>query len=429
MYGGAAGGGKSDALLMGALQYVDVPRYAAIIFRLTYADLALPEALMDRAQEWLGPTDAVWHSAEHKLTFPSGASVSFGYLETQKDKYRYQSAAFQYIAFDELTQFAEDRYRYLFSRLRRPDGLGGTVPLARVPLRMRAASNPGGLGHEWVKQRFLTEGAAKGRVFIPAKLGDNPYLDQEEYRQSLAELDPVTRAQLLNGDWAARTAGGVFRREWFEIVPEAPAKPDKIVRFWDMAASVPKPGTDPDWTTGGRLSYKDGIWYLEDMRRVQASPHGVESLIVQTARLDGDLMPIRMEQEGGASGKTVIDFYSRGPLSGYNFLGRSPTASKLERAGPFATAAESGNVKLVQGAWIGEFLDEADAFPEGTWDDQIDACSGAMAEIRKGLHRPSRIIDTLAESARPRERHPLRDPDRPDHWDEPEPRAWRDRDV
>ena len=60
-YGGAAGGGKSIALLMAALQYVDVPGYAAIIFRRSYADLSLPGALMDRAHEWLGSTDAVWH--------------------------------------------------------------------------------------------------------------------------------------------------------------------------------------------------------------------------------------------------------------------------------------------------------------------------------------------------------------------------------
>ncbi len=102
-YGGAAGGGKSDALLMAALQYVEVPNYAAILFRRTFADLALPGALMDRSQEWLSGTEARWNERDKTWTFPSGATISFGYLEHENHKYRYQSAEFQFIGFDELT--------------------------------------------------------------------------------------------------------------------------------------------------------------------------------------------------------------------------------------------------------------------------------------------------------------------------------------
>ncbi len=156
MYGGAAGGGKSDALLMAALQYVDVPDYAALLLRKSYSDLALPAALIPRAAEWLTATDAKWNGAEHVWRFPSGASLSFGYLDTEADKYRYQSAEYQFIGFDELTQFAESQYTYMFSRLRRLKG-------SSVPLRMRGASNPGGYGHEWVKQRFITRRCEGGR--------------------------------------------------------------------------------------------------------------------------------------------------------------------------------------------------------------------------------------------------------------------------
>ena len=141
LYGGAAGGGKSSALLMAALQYVDVPGYSAIIFRRTYADLSKPGALMDRSRDWLTSSDAVWNEQKHAWRFPSGATLTFGHLETEKDKYDYQGAEFQFIGFDELTQFKETQYRYLFSRLRRLTG-------ATVPLRVRAASNPGGEGHE-----------------------------------------------------------------------------------------------------------------------------------------------------------------------------------------------------------------------------------------------------------------------------------------
>ena len=115
LYGGAAGGGKSDALLMAALQYVDVPGYAALLLRRTYADLALPGALMDRAAEWLSGTDAKWNGQEKSWSFPSGATTTFGYMATDADKYRYQSAEFQFIGWDELTQFPSDPYLYMLS--------------------------------------------------------------------------------------------------------------------------------------------------------------------------------------------------------------------------------------------------------------------------------------------------------------------------
>ena len=120
LYGGAAGGGKSDALLMDALRYVDVPGYSALILRRTYADLALPGAIMDRSKAWLADTPARWNEASRRWTFPSRSTLTFGYLQHKDDRLRYASAEFQYIAFDELTQFRLSDYRFLFSRLRGP---------------------------------------------------------------------------------------------------------------------------------------------------------------------------------------------------------------------------------------------------------------------------------------------------------------------
>jgi len=200
-YGGQPGGGKSDALLMGALQYVDVPDYAAILFRRTYADLALPGALMDRAHQWLQSTAARWNEQRKTWTFPSGATLSFGYLENEKDKYRYQSAEFQYVGFDELSQFFETQYTYLFSRLRRLSG-------SNVPLRMRSASNPPTTADgQWVKTRFVLNKSAQ-RPFIPAGLDDNPYVDKVEYLASLANMDEDSRNALF--DWFASVEGIVF---------------------------------------------------------------------------------------------------------------------------------------------------------------------------------------------------------------------------
>jgi hypothetical protein len=200
-YGGEPGGGKSDALLMAALQYVDHPGYAAILFRRTFQDLALPGALMDRAKEWLIGTDVHWADKTKTWTFPSGSTLSFGYLEHEGDKYRYQGAEFQYVGFDEVTQFSETQYSYLFSRLRRLAG-------SPIPIRMRSAGNPpttsGGM---WVKDRFVINRDPK-RPFIPSGLDDNPHLDRDEYLESLSHLDEATRKSLF--DWFASVEGLVF---------------------------------------------------------------------------------------------------------------------------------------------------------------------------------------------------------------------------
>jgi len=378
LYGGAAGGGKSDALLMAALMFVDTPGYSAILFRRTYNDLALPGALMDRAMEWLGGTEAHWDGVKHIWRFPSGATLTFGNLEHEQDKFRYQSAEFQYIGFDELTQFLESQYRYLFGRRRRLD----TAIARNIPLRMRSASNPGNIGHDWVKRRFLIEGVTSGRVFIPAKLDDNPHLDRAKYVESLQELDPITRRQYLDGDWTARHGGSIFKREWFTIVNEAPADIRKV-RYWDLAATKPKQGRDPDYTVGALLGEKNGVYWIFNIQRMQGAPPEVEALIKQTAVVDGRETRIYMEQEPGSSGVSQIDYYNRNVLKGYSFWGVKTTGPKEQRAAPVSSAAEAGNIKLVNGPWINEFLDEFEAFPEGMHDDIVDAVSGAFEQLRQ----------------------------------------------
>jgi len=383
LFGGSAGPGKSSALLMAALQFIEVPGYAAILFRRTYTDLSLPEALMDRANSWLQNTDAKWSDRNKTWTFPSGATLSFGYLESENDKYRYQSSAFQYIGFDELTQFTESQYLYLYSRLRR-------LKTSYVPLRMRAASNPGGVGHEWVKNRFDVLGKG-GKPFIPARLEDNPYIDQEEYRKSLNELDPVTRSQLLYGDWSVRHEDGIFKRDWFEVVEDYPHDAQKV-RYWDLAATEPKQGKDPDFTVGVLMAEKDGIFYIVDVIRERALPLKVERLVRQAAELDGVETKIYMEQEPGSSGVAQIDHYARNVLKGFYFMGVKTTGSKLVRAQPLSAAAEHGNIKIVRGWWNEIFLDEVVLFPQGLHDDQVDAASGAFEQLARS-NKPVLIGD------------------------------------
>ncbi len=392
-FGGAAGGAKSTALLMAALQYVHIPGYAAIIFRRTFADLSLAEALMDKAHSWLGGTEAIWKEHEKTYRFPSGASLAFGYLDGPRDKFRYQSAAFQYLGFDELTQLRESDFTYMFSRCRKKTGVD-------IPLRVRAASNPGDIGHDWVKQRYITEGIHRGRPFIRATLDDNPHIDKPSYLKSMAELDPITREQLLNGDWTVRTGAGMFKREWYTIVPAAPRGLPRI-RFWDLAATAPAPGKKPDWTVGLLLAGDpEGFYYIEDVKRFQTSPQGVEKIVKQTAELDGVGTAIYMEQEPGSSGVMAIDYYTRKVLSGFFFEGVRSTGSKVERAAPCSSQSEAGNVFLVAGPWIGDFLDELEGFPAGSFDDQVDGFSGAFGAM-KDPHYAQIFIPEYMRSERP----------------------------
>lgn len=202
LYGGAAGGGKSDALLMAAAQYVHVPGYRALIIRRTYADLAKDDAIMTRAKEWWIPQGIAWSEKDKRFTFPSGASIAFGYMDSESDKYTYQGGAWQFVGFDELTQFPEAWYTYLFTRQRK-------AALLDVPVRMRAASNPGGIGHDWVYRRFVNKKTARA-PFIPALAADNPSLDLADYRESMALVDPTLRRQLEAGEWIRDGAGLVY---------------------------------------------------------------------------------------------------------------------------------------------------------------------------------------------------------------------------
>ena len=368
---------------MAALQHVDVPGCASLLFRRTYQDLALPGAIMDRANEWLRPTAARWSEVDHRWTFPSGATLTFGYLQSENDKYRYQGAEAQFIGFDELTQFKESQYRYLFSRLRRLQG-------SSVPIRMRAATNPGGVGHEWVRQRFIEPHDEPDRVFVPARLMDNPYLDSTEYLHSLDQLDAVTRAQLLDGNWDVMPEGDRFKREWFgSALPERPAFLTHWCRYWDKA------GTEGggDWTAGVLMGRAQGLFFVLDVVRGQWSPAQRNAVIRQTTQLDAQVCPrytVWTEQEPGSGGKESA-LATVASLAGFDVHAETVTGSKIVRANPFAAQCEVGNVKLIAGPWNAEYLSELCAFPDGPHDDQCDASAGAFAKLATVQHESGSV--------------------------------------
>lgn len=226
LYGGAAGGGKSEALVLEALRQVQIPHYKGLILRKTYPELG---ELIDKSLGYYPRAfpGAKYNTSAHTWTFPSGARVIFGSMQHTKDRTKYQGRAFDFIGFDELTHFTWDEYSYLFSR-NRPNGPGTRVYI-------RSTANPGGVGHGWVKERFITAGPPektvwecvqirfpdghrenrfRSRVCVRASVFDNPKLleNNPNYLENLGLMSPAERDALLYGDWD-RFEGQVFT-EW-----------------------------------------------------------------------------------------------------------------------------------------------------------------------------------------------------------------------
>lgn len=414
LYGGQAGGGKSDSLLMEGLRHVDKRSYSAIYFRRTFPELE--QRAIPRSREIL-TGQANYNDNKKRWTFPSGAVYGFGHLQHESDKYNYQSAEFAYIAFDELTHFTESQYLYLFSRARSSAGL---------PVRIRAATNPGGEGHEWVKRRWLPwlgsdeelqkaslPRAVAGQVlyfkrvddvdiltdqddpdglsrsFIPASVFDNPALMQTDphYIQRLQSLPLIERKRLLEGDWGITPAGNVFKREWFQIALTAPAGL-RVVRYWDLAASTK---TSADYTVGAKVGVSaDGRWYILDITRGRWAWPDARRIIISTAQMDGPACPQIIEDV--AFQRAAFDDLIRQPeLAGHQIKKQSPNGDKLNRALVWSSKAEGGVLWLVQSAWNMDFINEAVSFSgDGkTHDDQVDGVSGGVQALATPRHAAS----------------------------------------
>lgn len=297
--------------------------------------------------------------------------------------------------FDELTQFSETMYSYMFSRLRR----GAEM---KIPCRMRATANPGGEGHDWVNARFRpTKFPGRGRtttdpetgakmtcIFIPSKLEDNPHIDHAAYRLSLAQLDPVTRSQLEHGDWDIKPEGNMFKREWFTRTARPTEQLELMVRAWDLAATPPTAkNPDPDWAVGVKMGRgKSGKYYVMDVVRTRGTPQTIYNLVCDTAEYDGVETTVHIEQEPGSAGKMVVDDFIR-KLAGYAVYATKPTGDKITRARPLSAACSRGDVILVDGLWNKAYLDVMCPFPDGSHDDDVDATAHAFESLHE-MYRP-----------------------------------------
>jgi len=277
-FGGAAGGGKSDAIVLEALRQVNVPNYKGLILRKTFPQL---RELIDKSRLYYPQAfpKARFNSVAHEWRFPSGAKIIFGNVKDSTYKLDYQGQQFDYIGFDELTHFTWAEYSYLMSR-NRPSG-PGTI------CYVRATGNPGGIGHGWVKERFVTaappltriEGELKvddpsgkrltlkkSRCFVPSLVFDNQALldNDPNYLASLASLPEAEKKALLYGDWDS-FSGQVFTefrdlpehykdRVWTHVIDPFP-----IPIHWQIVRSF-------DW--GYHHPFSVGWWAVDEMGRM-----------------------------------------------------------------------------------------------------------------------------------------------------------------
>ncbi len=251
-FGGAAGPGKSFALLMDPVmrRLHEHPRFHGIIFRETFKEQE--ESLVFESQHLYKPLGAVYNGSDYAWKFPSGAVIRFGYLARDEQVYQHDTAQYNYVAFDELTAFSRFRWMYLVHVRCRTTVQG-------LPAYARAASNPLGIGHGWVKERFIDpapggrkiiaekmpDGTFVKRIFIPAKVTDNPLIMKEnpEYINSLMLLPEAEKRSKLYGDWDA-VAGQVFTELRTINMPDEPKEalhviePFTIPEFWPVILAI-----------------------------------------------------------------------------------------------------------------------------------------------------------------------------------------------
>ena len=281
LFGGAAGGGKShgqviDALII-ALKY---PGSKQLILRRSFQELdkSIVRTVMDMYPKEL----FTYNSSSHTGRFKNGSLIDFGYLAAENDVYQYQSAEYDIIRFDELTHFTETQYTYLISRVRGANNF---------PKQIKSSTNPGSIGHAWVKKRFVDpsppdvefygEDGMK-RIFIPSKITDNYALMKKDpaYQKRLEALPEKDRKALLYGDW------DIFEGQYFS---EFRTEDHVIDPF-----PIPK-----EW------------------RRYRAIDYGLDMLACLFVAVDSTGCAYVYKETGGSNlpigvaGKQVIDFTER----------------------------------------------------------------------------------------------------------------------
>ncbi len=420
IYGGAAGGGKTFALLLEPLRHYENPEFGCVIFRRTSKQVRIEGGLWDESVKLYPLVDGYPRPSNLDWTFPSGVTISFEHMEHSSDYLNWQGAQIPLICFDELTHFTEQQFFYMLSRNRSTSGVPGYI---------RATTNPdvdswvrnlidwwiGDDGYaipersgvirwfirlndsliwadskEELEEIYGEDCMPKSLTFIAAKLTDNQILMKKDpsYLASLKALPLIDRERLLGdvhrgGNWDIRaTAGMIFREGWFPLVSHIPEGHIRIIRFWDRAATEPNPtNKDPDWSRGLKMYfYPNGDAVVGDLKSIRSTPGQVEAFIKAVAEADGRAVRIVAQQDPGSAGVKEADYFVR-MLRGYDVRTVTYSKDKVTRAKPVSAQAERGSIKVLRAPWNKEFFKELVSFPEGRHDDIVDALSGAYNEL------------------------------------------------
>lgn len=428
IYGGAAGSGKSHALLMEPLRNIDIPGFSAVLFRRTTVDLRNQGGMWPESREMYIPFGGRPRETPIlEWRFPANSRVQFAHLEHEKTAFNWQGAQVCMIGFDELIQFSAFQFWYLLSRNR---STCGVRPYVRGTCNPEADSWVAQLIAWWIDQdtgyaipersgvirwfvrindtliwgdnpEDLAEHVdnrgepipPKSLTFIPAKLEDNPKLMEADpgYRANLMALTTVERERLLMGNWKIRPSAGLyFQRHWCNILETRPDGNEWVwARGWDLAATEEREGTDPDWTTATLmgLNLKTKRLCIADHRYERLSPHGVEEMLKNLAEQDTKRVKIALPQDPAQAGKSQRARLA-GLLQGYNvrFRRMSKTVgNKIERFSGFSAQAEARNVDVVRGTWNERWFTELEKFPPEKagqgHDDDADSTSEAYAAL------------------------------------------------
>lgn len=428
----AAGGGKTFALLLEPLRYINVQGFNGIIFRKNYNQVTAPGGLWETSLKmYTGIAGAkAWNSPKKHWNFGTKSTLSFDYLSKDDDVYGWDGSQICFIGFDELIYFSEFTFFYMLSRNRSTCG---------VKPYIRATCNPS--ADSWVKDfiawwidpetgyaipersgviRYFFRSEESGEIvwgdtpeevcekvnadlpmnegifphdcksvtFIASSVYDNKILLEANpsYLASLKALSLVKKEQLLKGNWKIRPAAGLyFKREQVRIVNQIPDKIIKVARAWDLAATeVTTENKNPDKTAGVLVARLRSGQYiiLHAIRRAYAAAD-VRQLVRNTAITDrGEYQcnNIHIPQDPGQAGKEQAASYVS-YLSGFVVQTHTVSGSKVNRAEPFAAQWQNGNVLLLAGDWNEEFILELEGFPDALHDDYVDAASDAFKSV------------------------------------------------
>ena len=427
IYGGAAGGGKTYALLIENVKHIDNKRFGSVIFRRTMADITKKGAIWDNAMELYPLKGAVpVKNPQYVMRFPSGATVTFSHLHDEKSLRDWQGAQIPLICFDELTHFSRSQFLYLLSRNRSTSGVRGYIrctcnpdatswvadfiswyidQATGFPIKERSGVIRyftiiddkeiwGDTVAEVVDQCGIKPNLVKSFTFIASSIFDNKIQLEKDpgYLANLNALGTVEKGRLLHGNWKIKAAAGMyFKRTQVQVVGSIPSKIRRYVRAWDLAASIPTPqNSNPDYTAGVLMGkMEDGRYIILDLIHGRWVADDVRKKVLKTAKQDkaryGRVM-IRLPQDPAQSGKEQAQSYIK-MLSGYVVKAKRMTGDKTTRAEPFASQWQAGNVLILAGAWNDEMFMEYEGFPsddKSSHDDIVDAGSDAFTELQKG---------------------------------------------